>query len=441
MEVPTIDISSGIAEDLGPQMSNIIRVIGVGGAGGNAVNNMYEVGIQGVDYIICNTDKQALEHSKVPTKVQIGKRLTEGLGAGNKPERGRDSAIEDIDEIKSVLEGAKMVFVTAGMGGGTGTGAAPVIAKLAMDMNILTIGIVSIPYECEGGKRIKQAIRGIEEMEKCVDSLLVVNSERLNDMYGNLPLRASMKKADEVLAMAAKGLAEIITVYGGMNVDFADVDSAMRLSGVALIGTATASGENRAMEAVKNAIHSPLLNNNKIKGSQHIIVNMTSSDEYEVTQKEMALITNYLRTEADFKDNDDETEEDSLIWGSVYDNNMGEELRVTVVATGFSTEAITGKPLEKAEPVRLGSNGEIISSKDEDEEAAHVIDLTDPKKPGEYTEKIKRLYDPGANTPTETYSTKNLADPTIVSFESLKSEEVISNIENIPAYARRSGNK
>lgn len=440
MEEPVIDISSGLNEEDGSQLSSIIRVIGVGGAGGNAVNNMYEVGIEGVNYIVCNTDKQALANSPVPIKVQIGKRLTEGLGAGNKPERGRDSAIEDLDEIKGVLEGAKMVFVTAGMGGGTGTGAAPVIAKQAMDMGILTIGIVSVPYECEGGKRIKQAIRGIKEMEKCVDSLLIVNSERLNDLYSDLKLRESMKKADEVLAMAAKGLAEIITVYGGINVDFADVDSAMRNSGVALIGTASASGENRAMEAVKNAIQSPLLNNNKILGSKHIIVNMTSSDEYEVTQKEMSLITNYLRAEAGFKNNDDDEEDDSLIWGSVYDNNMGENLRVTVIATGFSTEAITGKPVESTPLVIDTEESKIVKPSDNEDEKPTVIDLTGSKK-GELSDEIEVIYRKPDSITKQTYSTRDLADPTIIPFDSLKSEEEISKIENIPAFERRAGNK
>jgi len=447
MEGPTIDISSGMYEDSDSQLSSIIRVIGVGGAGGNAVNNMYEVGIEGVNYIVCNTDKQALENSPVPIKIQLGKKLTEGLGAGNNPERGRESAIEALDEIKEMLKGAKMVFVTAGMGGGTGTGAAPVIAKTAKDMDILTIGIVSIPYKSEGKPRIRQAIKGLKEMATCVDSLLVINSERLIDMYGDLPLEDSLKSADNVLAMAAKGLAEIITIHAIVNVDYADLRTAMKDSGVSVIGTATASGENRAIEAVQAALDSPLLNNSDIRGAKFIIANMFSSHDKKMTQREMGVVTNYLREISGCED-DETSEEESLIWGAGYDDTLGDEIRVTIVATGFATDVIEGnkvKPVEKPS-IKIDFEGEEENfSNSDEEEQPKTVSFPTERVPGELEKEIEILYkerqDVLGGNDRVLYSTKDLADPTIVSFDRLKSEEVISKIENVPAFIRRAGSK
>lgn len=435
MEENFVDISNGLIEK-GAELDQIIRVIGVGGAGGSAVNNMYNAGIAGVNCIVCNTDLQALKKSPVPTKVQIGKKLTRGLGAGSKPEKGQASALEDIDEIKRVLDGAVMVFVTAGMGGGTGTGAAPVIAQTAMDMGILTIGVVSIPYECEGSKRITDAVRGIEEMEKHVDALLIVNSSRLVDMYGDLKLSKAMAKADECLAMATRGISDIITGYGIVNVDFADVDSALRGSGAALIGTAQASGPNRALEAVKNAINSPLLNYNRVQGAKRIIVNMASSEEFEITQSEMAEITNFLRKEAGFLQIDNSYDQDSLIWGAVFDESLGEAVSVTVVATGFSSDAILSKKEAPKVVLKFDDTGNPIVESEED--SSRTITFDEPVENSEYTEQIGILYDKGINgDKLENYSTRDLCDVICVSMEDLRNEETISNIEAEPAFIRR----
>jgi cell division protein FtsZ len=257
--------------DLPTGNDNIIKVIGVGGGGGNAVNHMYKLGIKDVDFAVCNTDSQALDNSSVPLKVQLGSTLTEGRGAGNKPEIGRNSAVENIEEIGTLLsENTKMVFITAGMGGGTGTGAAPIIAREARDRKILTIGIVTIPFRNEGRLRIQQAIEGIREMENHVDSLLVINNERIREIYGDFPISKAFAKADDVLAIAAKGIAEIITCPGFINVDFEDVRTVMQNSGVAIMGSAVARGENRAIRAAEGAINSPLLNNNDICGAKNI---------------------------------------------------------------------------------------------------------------------------------------------------------------------------
>ncbi|MDO9615134.1 MAG: cell division protein FtsZ, partial [Bacteroidota bacterium] len=259
--------------DIASDSGSIIKVIGVGGGGGNAVNHMYHQGIRDVDFMVCNTDSQALVNSPVPFKVQLGSSLTEGRGAGNKPETGRDAAIENIEDVKKILgSNTKMVFITAGMGGGTGTGGAPVIAQAAKELGILTVGIVTIPFRNEGRRRIKQAIDGIAAMETHVDSLLVINNERIREMYGDFKISDAFAKADNILATAAKGIAEIITVPGYINVDFADVETVMRNSGVALMGTGVASGVNRALIAVEEALNSPLLNNNDILGARNILL-------------------------------------------------------------------------------------------------------------------------------------------------------------------------
>ena len=255
-----------------------IKVIGVGGGGGNAVNHMCRRGIKDVDFVVCNTDSQALANSPVTTKVQLGSSLTEGRGAGNKPEVGRKAAIENIEDVKRAIgENTKMVFITAGMGGGTGTGAGPVIAEACRELDLLTIGIVTIPFRNEGKRRIQQAIEGIQQLEGIVDSLLVINNEKIREMYGDFKISEAFAKADDVLATAAKGIAEIITVHGYINVDFADVETVMRQSGVAIMGSAIASGENRAIKAVEEALNSPLLNNNDINGARNILLNITSA--------------------------------------------------------------------------------------------------------------------------------------------------------------------
>ncbi len=316
-----------------------IKVIGVGGGGGNAVNHMYTQGIRDVDFIVCNTDAQALEASPIPSKLQLGASLTEGRGAGNKPDMGKQAAIENIEDVKSALHSnTKMVFITAGMGGGTGTGAAPVIAEACSQMGLLTVGIVTIPFRNEGRRRIKQAIEGIAELEGYVDSLLVINNERIREMYGDFPISEAFAKADNVLATAAKGIAEIITVPGYINVDFADVETVMRESGVALMGTGIAEGDGRALKAVEEALVSPLLNNNDITGAKNILLNVTSGVD-EITMDEIGEITDFVQDKAGF--------EADLIWGNGIDDSLEDKISVTVIATGFSMSSIPEMLLAK----------------------------------------------------------------------------------------------
>lgn len=430
-----------------PIENSIIKVIGVGGAGGNAVRNMIDMNIKGVTYVVCNTDLQALNNNPVALKIQLGRQLTEGLGAGNNPDVGRRSAIEASDEIKEMLgdsKKTKMVFITAGMGGGTGTGAAPVIAQIAKEMGILTVGIVAIPYKNEGQPRIIQAIKGIDEMIKNVDSLLVINSERLREMYGKQTLRQSLRNADKILAIAAKGIAEMISIHGTINVDFADVKTAMQNSGMAVMGMATAKGENRAIDAVKAALDSPILNNNDIRGAQHVLVNIFSSgeEEFELTQDEQGIITTYLSELIGMGDNE------TMIWGCGIDDNLKDELRVTVVATGFASDCFTDnnqRQTQEADKYEVNSDGSIIKvlnedSSSDDEQISKPIDLT-------YTDneklKIEKLYNQPVtqNNSINHYSTKNLADPTAVPLSELFNEEIIRRIEEEPAYLRRSGHK
>ncbi len=311
---------------------SIIKVIGVGGGGGNAVNYMHRMGIKDVDFVLCNTDAQALVNSPVEFKVQLGATLTEGRGAGNKPEIGRQAAIESLQQIVSLLQkNTKMVFITAGMGGGTGTGAAPIIAKAAKELGILTVAIVTIPFRTEGRKRMMQAIEGIRNISQHVDSLLVINNEKLLEVYGNLKLTEAFAKADDVLATAAKGIAEIITVHGYINVDFADVETVMYNSGVALMGSGRANGQNRALEAVKQALESPLLNNNDISGARNILLNITYGQD-EITMEEVGVIIDYVQHAAG--------DDADLIWGNGCDPSLDEDLKVTVIATGFGTNSI-----------------------------------------------------------------------------------------------------
>lgn len=311
---------------------SIIKVIGVGGGGGNAINHMFKQGIKDVDFVVCNTDAQAIENSPVSIKIQLGSSLTEGRGAGNKPEIGEQAAIENIKNVEEALsDGTKMVFITAGMGGGTGTGAAPIIAKAAKEMGILTVAIVTIPFRNEGKRRIEQAIEGIEKLEQHVDSLLVINNEKIREIYGDLKLSEAFARADDVLATAAKGIAEIITVHGYINVDFADVETVMTNSGVAIMGSAMASGEDRALIAVEKALSSPLLNNYDISGARNILLNVTSGAN-EITMDEIGQITDYVQKAAG--------DDADLIWGNGTDERLGENLNVTVIATGFETNSI-----------------------------------------------------------------------------------------------------
>ncbi len=311
--------------------SSIIKVIGVGGGGSNAINQMYKMNVTGVDFVVCNTDAQALKNSPVPIKIQLGINLTEGRGAGNNPERGKQAAIENLADIEKVLDdNTKMVFITAGMGGGTGTGAAPVIAQAAKERDILSIGIVSIPFKIEGEIRINQAMEGISLMREYVDALLIINNEKLKSLYTEHKFSTAFNRADDVLAIAAKGIAEIITVHGYINVDFEDVKTVMKNSGVALMGSATAQDEGRDIAAIKEALSSPLLKDNDIKGAKHILLNiMSSTGDHELTMFEFENITEHLKEEIGSSSN--------IIWGTGYDDSLENKISVTVIATGFKT--------------------------------------------------------------------------------------------------------
>ncbi|MET3114777.1 cell division protein FtsZ [Pedobacter sp. CG_S7] len=309
--------------------SSIIKVIGVGGGGGNAVNHMYRQGITGVDFIICNTDAQALEFSPIPNKVQLGASLTEGMGAGSIPEVGKNSAIENIDDIKQMLGSTtKMLFITAGMGGGTGTGASPIIAQAAKELDILTVAIITTPFSFEGKRRKMQAEDGLDELKKYVDSYLVISNDRLREIFGNLTLGSAFAQADDILTTAAKGIAEIITVPGYINVDFKDVRTVMKDSGVCIMGSFACDGEDRAINAVEGALASPLLKDNEIEGARYILLNI-SSGLREVTMDEVTIITDYIQDKAGLSAD--------LIWGNCIDENLEDKLSVTIIATGFQT--------------------------------------------------------------------------------------------------------
>ena len=339
--------TNGIGEELfrpaETTMPNYIKVVGVGGGGGNAVNHMMEEGIQGVDFILCNTDHQALMRSPIKAKVHLGKR---DLGAGNDPNIGREAAEISKDEIKALLDdNTKMLFVTAGMGGGTGTGAAPVIARLAKDMGILTVGIVTMPMEREGRKRKMQALDGIEELKKCVDTLILISTDKLRDQYGNMKLSEAFRKADDVLTTAAKGIAEIITVPGYVNVDFEDVTTVMKDSGKAIMGSGRAEGEGRAEKAIKAAIHSPLLNDSNIEGAKNILLYITSGTD-EVSLDEVDEILEIAQNACG--NNSD------VIWGNGTDESLGDALSVTLIATGFNHDpkpaTTPAQPEKRVEP-------------------------------------------------------------------------------------------
>ena len=313
--------------DLPRDESPIIKVIGVGGGGSNAVTHMFKQGIVGVDFAISNTDSQAMEMSAVPTKIQLGPTLTDGRGAGSKPNIGKMACEESIKDVRHYLENnCKMLFITAGMGGGTGTGAAPIIAKTAQELDILTVAIVTLPFTFEGRRRSSQGLEGLSELKKHVDTLIVISNDKLRQIHGNLSISEAFAQADDILTTAAKGIAEIITVPGYVNVDFEDVNTVMRKSGVAIMGTASAEGEDRAKRAVDDALHSPLLEDNDIKGAQHILLNITSGTR-EVTMDEIFEITEFVQEEAGFGTD--------LIWGNCYDESLGDKISVTVIATGF----------------------------------------------------------------------------------------------------------
>ncbi|RZN82490.1 MAG: cell division protein FtsZ [Winogradskyella sp.] len=319
-----------IAFDLPKNQSNVIKVIGVGGGGSNAINHMFQQGIKGVDFVICNTDAQALQNSGVPNKIQLGVHLTEGLGAGANPDVGEQSAVESLEDIRRMLDtNTKMVFITAGMGGGTGTGAAPIIAKMARELDILTVGIVTMPFQFEGKMRNEQAHRGVEKLREHVDSLIVINNNKLREVYGNLGFKAGFSKADEVLSTASRGIAEVITHHYTQNIDLRDAKTVLSKSGTAIMGSATASGQTRAQEAIMKALDSPLLNDNKITGAKNVLLLIVSGSQ-EITIDEIGEINDHIQTEAGHGAN--------IIMGVGEDESLQESISVTIIATGFDID-------------------------------------------------------------------------------------------------------
>ncbi|MGL5937898.1 MAG: cell division protein FtsZ [Phocaeicola sp.] len=314
-----------------PTTPSIIKVIGVGGGGSNAVNHMYKEGIHDVTFVVCNTDYQALKGSPVPIKIQLG---SEGLGAGNKPKRAKEAAEESIEDVNNMLnDGCKMAFITAGMGGGTGTGAAPIIAKAARELGILTVGIVTIPFRFEGNRKIDQALDGVEEISKYVDALLVINNERLREIYSNMSLMGGFAEADNTLSIAAKSIAEIITIKGEINLDFNDVKTVVKDGGVAIMSTGYGEGENRVSKAIENALNSPLLNNNDVFNSKKVLFNISYSNQQEIQMEEMNEIHEFMSK----FDNDVETK-----WGVYIDEALGDQIKFTILATGFGIKNVPG---------------------------------------------------------------------------------------------------
>ena len=406
--------------------TSIIKVIGVGGGGSNAVNNMYEKGIVGVDFAVMNTDNQALDLSPVSNKIQLGPTLTEGRGAGNKPTIGREASIESEEEIKSLFsDDTKMVFITAGMGGGTGTGAAPIIAKVAQELDILTVGIITMPFTFEGRRRQKQAQEGLDELKKNVDTLIIISNDKLREIHGNLSLTAAFSQADSILSTAAKSIAEIITVPGYVNVDFEDVNTVMRGSGVAIMGTATMEGDHRARRAVEAALKSPLLEDNDIQGAEHILVNI-SSGSIEVTMDEIFEITEYVQEEAGYSE---------LIWGNCFDEKLGEKLTVTVIATGFERKHDKQPIIEPKKEKIFVSLDDAPNSSDSYREKQHR-----PKTVTFDVERAKsKVYSPQNQRNEETHQLPNDAPQGYNerNLVRLNNPHTLKDLENEPAYIRR----
>jgi cell division protein FtsZ len=402
-----------IAFDLPKNQSNVIKVIGVGGGGSNAINHMFKQGIKGVDFVVCNTDSQALQNSPVPIKIQLGVNLTEGLGAGANPEVGQQSAMESMDDIEKMLDSnTKMIFITAGMGGGTGTGAAPVIAQMAREKDILTVGIVTIPFQFEGKVRSEQAMSGVERLRKQVDSLIVINNNKLREVYGNLGFKAGFSKADEVLATASRGIAEVITHHYTQNIDLKDAKTVLSNSGTAIMGSSKAEGENRAKEAIIGALDSPLLNDNKIAGAKNVLLLIVSGSS-EITIDEIGEINDHIQAEAGYNAN--------IIMGVGEDETLGDSIAVTIIATGFNVEQ--QKEIVNAEPKK------IIHSLDDNQTATMdlsnksmgpIVDFALEKETSKAEEKIV----------FELVDEMTVTQPTVVS-DLIQTTAAIKNIDTV----------
>lgn len=408
-EQDMIKVEFNIPTDQSVDTPKIIKVIGVGGGGSNAVNHMFQEGIHDVTFALCNTDLQALQQSDIPKKIQLGK---EGLGAGNKPERARMAAEESIEDIKALLDdgSTKMVFITAGMGGGTGTGAAPVVAKVAKEKDILTIGIVTIPFRWEGNKKIDQALDGVEEMKKHVDALLVINNERLLEVYNNLSLDDAYAKADSTLSIAAKSIAEIITKHGKQNLDFNDVKTVLKDGGVAIMSTGYGEGDNRVSKAIKDAQYSPLLNSNDIFNSQKILFNISYSNDHQLMVNEMEEVREFLSR---FNSNYE------LKWGIAKDDSLGEKVKITLLATGFDIQDIHVKEMD--ERINLRSAEEKKRKKQEEE--------AEEQK----NKRREQYYTGGTTTSSQRSRRRNIYTFTL---EDLDNEAIIAMVENSATYNR-----
>ncbi len=419
--------------DLPKHRSSIIKVIGVGGGGGNAVNNMYITGIRDVDFVVCNTDLQVLNASPVPIKLQLGPTVSEGRGAGHKPDRGRQAALESIDQIVKLLsENTKMVFITAGLGGGTGTGAAPIIAEEAKKLGILTVAIVTTPFKWEGTHKMNNALEGIQQLKKHVDALIVIDNEKIKEYFGDKSGLGGFAMADNVLTIAAKSIAEIITVPGYINRDFEDVRTVMSNSGVALMGAAEASGNDRAMKVVTEALKSPLLNNNNIYGAKNILFNITSGKENDIKIDEIGEIAEYLQNAAG---NNAE-----ILWGLTYDENLGDKIHLTVIATGFPENIIPELEIQKAREVikvPVGSNNPTEpKSTDIPDEKMSMASTT--KIPTPKIKPVEAKPQPGTSAPrTLERSTEN--PPLIDSPTYLIDKNLLEEMESQPAILRRGG--
>ena len=388
----------------------IIKVIGVGGGGGNAVNHMYREGIHDVTFVLCNTDNQALAESPVPVKLQLGRSITQGLGAGNRPERARDAAEESIDDIKEQLNDCtKMVFITAGMGGGTGTGAAPVIARIAKEMDILTVGIVTIPFIFEGEKKIIQALDGVERIAQHVDALLVINNERLREIYADLTFMNAFGKADDTLSIAAKSIAEIITMRGTVNLDFADVKTILKDGGVAIMSTGFGEGENRVTKAIDDALHSPLLNNNDIFNAKKVMLNVSFCPTSELMMEEMNEIHEFM---SKFREGVE------VIWGVAVDNSLDTKVKITVLATGFGVEDVPGM--------------DTLHEARSQEEEERQLQLEEEKEKNK--ERIRKAYGESAGIGKK--SLRSRRHIYIFNTEDLDNDDIIAMIEESPTYTR-----
>lgn len=420
---------------------SIIKVIGVGGGGGNAVNHMYNQGFRDVSFVVCNTDNQALKHSPVPLKIKLGG----GLGAGGNPEVARQAAEDTIDQIQAILkDNTKMVFITAGMGGGTGTGASPVVAKAAHELGILTVGIVTIPFAFEGAMKIRQALEGVAALSEHVDALLVINNEKLREIFADLELSNAFAKADDVLTNAARGIAEIITVPGYINTDFADVYTILSKGNVAIMNTGYASGEKRITNAIKDALNSPLLNTNDVSGASKVLLNLYCSKEYQIKMEEVKEINEFMASIGD---------EIQVIWGASFDESLGENVKITLIATGYDVSDIPGMPAATKKKMQQQSQAVKTTTLDGEEIQAEASETSEAEEnPRPDIEKSMSTYYPSSkdNKPVQTELPIDIevkVEPPVqkpidndfetLSIDDLEDEEVLQKAESVPAWKRK----